>query len=210
MKFFTYSDYIKSIHSINVNNNLAIKEDEITYKLTEQNNKKLDKIYNNFIKTILNNEEEISTFIRIYFRSKKKKELIKVDSEILENKTVIYKEKTKNIFFLLMYITKIDTNIPYTVLRYCMEVIRSWKKSNKMNKNAIYPVIIPIIIYSGKEEWNIFMNFKRVETKLTTFEKNKVELGYNFIALNKMLKSSVLYNCNTIQKLVLIESIKTI
>ena len=109
-----------------------------------------------------------------------------------------------------MYITKIDTNIPYTVLRYCMEVIRSWKKSNKMNKNAIYPVIIPIIIYSGKEEWNIFMNFKRVETKLTTFEKNKVELGYNFIALNKMLKSSVLYNCNTIQKLVLIESIKTI
>ena len=54
------------------------------------------------------------------------------------------------------------------------------------------------------------MNFKRVETKLTTFEKNKVELGYNFIALNKMLKSSVLYNCNTIQKLVLIESIKTI
>lgn len=173
MKFFTYSDYIKSIHSINVNNNLAIKEEETTYKLTEQNNKKLDKIYNNFIKAILNNEEEISTFIRIYFRSKKKKELIKVDSEILENKTVIYKEKTKNIFFLLMYITKIDTNIPYTVLRYCMEVIRSWKKSNKMNKNAIYPVIIPIIIYSGKEEWNIFMNFKRVETKLTTFEKIK-------------------------------------
>ena len=42
------------------------------------------------------------------------------------------------------------------------------------------------------------------------FERNKVELGYNFIALNKMLKSSVLYNCNTIQKLVLIESIKTI
>ena len=113
-------------------------------------------------------------------------------------------------YILSVIATKIDTNIPYTVLRYCMEVIRSWKKSNKMNKNAIYPVIIPIIIYSGKEEWNIFMNFKRVETKLTTFEKNKVELGYNFIALNKMLKSSVLYNCNTIQKLVLIESIKTI
>lgn len=210
MKFFTYSDYIKSIHSINVNNNLAIKEEDTTYKLTEHNNKKLDKIYNNFIKVILNNEEEISTFIRIYFRSKKKKELIKVELEISENKIVIYKEKTKNIFFLLMYITKIDTNIPYTVLRYCMELIRNWKKSNKMNRNAIYPVIIPIIIYSGKEEWNIFMNFKRVETKLTTFEKNKVELGYNFIALNKMLKSSVLYNCNTIQKLVLIESIKTI
>ncbi len=48
--------------------------------------------------------------------------------------------------------------MPYRILNYCIDIIQEWKKSNKINQNTRYPIIVPIIIYTGNEKWKIPKN----------------------------------------------------
>ena len=64
-----------------------------------------------------------------------------------------------------------------------MNFIEKWKKENKRYIKT--PIIIPIVIYTGKEKWNI--NTKN-KIRYTSFEENRTNLAYNIIDINKIKK----------------------
>ena len=82
--------------------------------------------------------------------------------------------------------------MPYRILNYCIDIIQEWKKSKKINQNTRYPIIVPIIIYTGNEKWKIPKNFKEKQISDYVFENYKIDLEYNLIEINKLSKSFLL------------------
>lgn len=78
--------------------------------------------------------------------------------------------------------------MPYRILNYCIDIIQEWKKSKKINQNTRYPIIVPIIIYTGNENGK-YQNFKEKQISDYVFENYKIDLEYNLIEINKLSKS---------------------
>ena len=98
----------------------------------------------------------------------------------------------KETFAIVEHQSKIDNNMPYRILNYCIDIIQEWKKSKKINQNTRYPIIVPIIIYTGNEKWKIPKNFKEKQISDYVFENYKIDLEYNLIEINKLSKSFLL------------------
>ena len=68
---------------------------------------------------------------------------------------VLYKIKDKNIFFLIEHQSKIDYSMPFRLLEYEVAIIRSAiDKSKIKNKSYKIPLVMPIVLYTGKQKWN--------------------------------------------------------
>lgn len=71
--------------------------------------------------------------------------------------------KNRNIFFIIENQSTIDYSMPYRMMQYAIEIMRLIinEKENK-NKNYKYPLIIPIIIYTGEREWDAKLSMKEL------------------------------------------------
>ncbi len=214
--------YIKDLHNCFYNR----------YYIKNPNNTRKRKIYlsNKATKTYPINNEHDKMF-RIALSNKKDaykfiKSIINFKSEITENdlklyKTnfvtsqfknreadVIYKIKDKNIFILIEHQTKVDYSMPYRILEYQFEIMRNNVQHRKLNKkDAIYPAIIPIVLYAGKEKWNTKNSIRQLQ------DNDLVDLkelsSFYLVDVNKYKKKELLNNDILISKLMLLESAKT-
>ena len=166
MVIFTYNDYLDYISSSKIR---KVINSQNKIKSTEKQEKKQY------------TKEEIINIINEFFNIKNLniKELKIYDKS--ENK--IFKIKKKQIYFLVKIQEKPNYNISYIILTECMNFIEKWKKENKRYIKT--PIIIPIVIYTGKEKWNI--NTKN-KIRYTSFEENRTNLAYNIIDINKIKK----------------------
>ena len=188
MYYFNYNDYIKTIHTINLNNISLLAEEKTKYTINQREER-----YRNFIKQTLHNKLIISKIINIFLSEKRKilsnnlKLYSKINSKVYNyNSTIFYLKQNPNIFFLIIYQNKIDTNLQYKTLVECINIIKKLRKLNNSKQNKL-PIVVPIIIYIGKEKWNIQKEIK--EFKTTTFRKNNINFNYNFIDINKAMKN---------------------
>ena len=99
---------------------------------------------------------------------------------------LVYKLKNKEIFFLVEHQSSIDNTLPYRILNYCIDIMQEWSKTNKIGRETRYPIVVPIIIYTGDEKWKIPKNFKEKQIGDYVFENYKINLEYNLIEINKM------------------------
>ena len=78
-------------------------------------------------------------------------------NKIFENREadIVYKYKNKNIFFLIEHQTKIDYSMQYRILEYEIEIMKSAIDIRKVkNKEYKLPLVIPIVLYTGKKKWD--------------------------------------------------------
>lgn len=108
---------------------------------------------------------------------------------------IIYKEKQKEIYYLIEHQSKVDINMPHRILEYCMELMREVKK-NQNNKKEINPLIVPIVIYTGTREWTVSENFSDTQKVEEKYKKYAINLKYKLININKYSKEE-LTNKNT-------------
>ena len=76
-------------------------------------------------------------------------------NKIFQNREadIVYKYKNKNIFFLIEHQTKIDYSMPYRILEYETEIMKSAIDIRKVkNKEYKLPLVIPIVLYTGKKK----------------------------------------------------------
>ena len=192
MKAFTYSDYIKCIHTLRLNAVLQLAEEGTEYRTGKKGQKNP---HDKLVKSILKDEKEMAQFINGFLEPK-----YKIKSENLEKYTnsyitkkyyakeadLVYKMKREEIFFLIEHQSSIDHTMPYRILNYCIDIIQEWSKTRKIKKETQYPIIVPIIIYTGDEKWKIPKNFKEKQISNCVFERNKIDLEYNLIEINKL------------------------
>ena len=172
---------------------------------------KHDKIF----RTILDKKEEALTLINQAIKSNLKAEEIEeytssFVNKIFENREAdtVYKYKNKNIFFLIEHQTKIDYSMPYRILEYEIEIMKSAIDIRKVkNKEYKLPLVIPIVLYKGKKKWDA----KRyLEESQEILDGVKIKAGnYNLVNINDYTKEELLQGKTLISKMMLLEKSKS-
>lgn len=151
-----------------------------------------DKIHDKLIKEILKEKKEVVDLINKFLKPKEyilEENIEKYTNSYITKKykskeaDIVYKLNDKDIFFLVEHQSTIDSNMPYRILNYCIEIVQEWKKEQK-NKVSKYPVVVPTVIYTGQKKWNVPKNYKEQQIKVTTFEEYRIDLQYNLIDVN--------------------------
>ena len=197
MNIFTYYDYIKCIHNINLKNVERLAEESEEYRLIPTKDKKIqlnektkDKPHDKLIKNILKDKKELANLVNQFLKPRqilKSENLQKYTNSYITKKykskeaDIVYKMKDKKMYFLIEHQSTIDYNMPYRILNYCIDIIQEWTKEKRSKKIAKYPIIVPIVIYTGEQRWKVPLNYKEQQIKITTYEKYRIDLAYNLI-----------------------------
>ena len=125
---------------------LQLADQKESYNITNKH----DKIF----RTILDKKEEAVALINQAIKTELKTEEIEkytssFVNKIFENREadIVYKYENKNIFFLIEHQTKIDYSMPYRILEYEIEIMKSAIDIRKIkNKEYKLPLVIPIVL----------------------------------------------------------------
>ena len=172
---------------------MQLAEESVEYQLEGSNKKDTEE--GEEIKKILQNKEEVSELINQFLdpREKiKKEELISYQNSYIIRKhqykevSFIYKLRKQEIFFLIEHQSSINSHISYQLLNYCLDIMQEWGKNKKTHKIVRYPIIVPIIIYTGSQKWKIEKKEKDID------KRYKMQIDYNLIDINKISKQTLL------------------
>lgn len=139
---------------------------------------------------ILEDKDEAINLINKYLEPKekvKKEELEKYTSKYITKKyknndlPLIYKQKNTETFFLIEHLDYINNTIEYKILNYCIDIIYEWSKQKRFNSKTNYPKVVPIIIYTGTEKWNIENRQKEETIGENVLENYKIDIKLNVI-----------------------------
>ena len=121
---------------------------------------------------------------------------------------VLYKLKDKNIYFLIEHQSTVDYFMPYRIMEYQVEILRS-NSHLFMDKKEKIPRVIAIVIYTGKNNWNVEQDIRNMQEE---FRGTKTQaLGvYNLIDIHDYTKQELLDKENLIYDLLLVEKSKNI
>ena len=193
MKVFTYSEYIKYIHLLRLNAVFQLAEENSEYALTQKRYNK--KIHDGMVKSILKDEKELSNFINKFITTElelRPIDLVKFTNSYITKKykskeaDLVYKLKNQDIFFLIEHQSTVDNSMPYRMLNYCIDIMYEWCKSKKLEQIEEYPLIVPIVIYTGDRKWNVTQDFSDKQISTAIFENYKINFNYNLIDINKI------------------------
>lgn len=199
MKVFNYNDYIKAIHTLRLNEVFRVAEEGERYKIEKETEEKEDNFKKEQMKAILEDKSKVEKIINIFLKPSekvKKEDLIKYNSNHLYKKykgkkiDIIYKVKNKEKFFVIEHLENIDNSMPYRMLNCCIDIIYEWTKKAKQKKEIEYPVIVPVVIYTGKEKWTLNKNEHEKGVGERVLENYNVNIEYNLIE-NRTLWSSL-------------------
>lgn len=208
LKIFTYYDYIKSIHCVKRNFINGLAEESEKYNLiSEKHNKEEYNLQYKLIKEILEDKKEIVNLVNKFLKPNNKiaeQNIEKYTYNYMSKKykskkaSILYRTKDKDIYFLVEHQSKIDYNLPYKILNYCIDIVQEWKKERK-NKVSKYPIIVPIVVYTGKDRFNIPRNYENQQIRLTLCEENRMKFSYNLIdinsySINELLKNRTIFS----------------
>ena len=203
MQKYTYIDYLRY-----QSESLGVREEENQYIIEKPKKQKHDKIF----KEILDNKREGAKIIS------KESDYKILESEIekynrkfvlpeLENREsdIIYKLKDKPVFFLIEHQTKVDYSMPFRMLEYSMEIIKSAITKEKMKSSKeMFPVVIPIVLYTGRENWKVPITFEERQYKS---KSQNLQFKYNLVDGSKMSKEELMREESILSKAILLEKL---
>ena len=193
---FTYNDYLDCMSNKKIQKaiHLENKRNETKQIVKEnQNLQKEDKI-DEIIEELIKNREEIGEEPLI--ETTINKDTIKRYEMKNNNKSIIYKYKNTEKYFLIKLEKEPNYHIAYSILSECVNFIEFWKSNNLNNRQA--PIIVPIVIYTGRKNWNRKAN---TDMKYTTFQVNSINLSYNFVDLQKCKPIELMKNKSLISNI---------
>lgn len=198
MKVYTYGQYIKCIHTLRLNAVMQLAEESEKYNLNQVDKKYA---YGKLIKNILEDKKEATQFINQFIvpREKiKEEELVRYTNNHITKKykskeaDLVYKLKNRDIFFLIEHQSTVDYNMTYRMLNYCLDIMQEWSRNKKMGKNMSYPIVVPIVIYTGSQKWKMPKKVREKRIGNYVFERYQIELEYNFVDINKLPRQILL------------------
>ncbi len=213
MKQFNYQDYLR-YQELKKREVTGVAEESTPYKLEGmQVNKPHDKIFKlvlaekkqaiELINKVLNlspklTEEEIERYSTEH-----------IDYLLRESASdFVYKMKQMDIFFLLEHQSTIDYNMPKRILEYEVEIIKEAVKGRKFTKNNHrLPTVIPIVIYTGSQKWEVEKYIQECQVLLQGAQK--IKLGeYYVIDVNDYSNEELENDELFLSKVLLLEKLK--
>lgn len=221
---------IESLEKINERKvNKKIKEDFEKYlkdpvfmalvkkyaKESEEFNKNkpaIEREHDKIIKRVFTSKREAARFIRKVLKidvKAKDLELVQNSFVTIELKyreaDIVYKIKRINVVILIEHQTRVDKKMPYRILNYQMEIMRT-------NEGEEECLVIPIVLYTGKEAWRAKRYIKELQTRRYAKKEinfDEIELGtlgyYTLVDVNKYTKEELLEEEGILSKIMLLE-----
>ena len=196
MRYFSFNDYEDYTNKKRGGNIQKLEDKTVKYKLIETENyvrtNKISRNINNVSNEIKGSEDDdevikilkdkanLIKFLYTVFNFKTKilaenlklcTNIIKINDckESFDNTNfILYKLSNEQKYFYIEHINKLDYNIAYKMFVVSMKIIENWSKEKKLKSK--YPIVFPIVIYSGEEEWDIVKNQNRLKIRYTTYE----------------------------------------
>ena len=157
LKFVTYEqyrNYYKNTYLMRLEDTGMEYKLEENYKIYDEKEiKEIDKKHDKMFRNILSRKTEMVKFLNDFLSFKEKvkeTQIIQCHTDLITSRyeerrsDIIYKLKEKPVYFLLEHQSTIDKNMPLRIWEYIGEIMR---RENRIQK--VYPVVIPIIIYTG-------------------------------------------------------------
>ncbi len=235
---FTYSDYLvyksvfKDIKYIErfLNNKKVVQEvinkleesiDEYNLEIENDGSKSVNFPHDKIYKMILSNKKEVVNLINQILEIKDEKHKIteeKIEiynsnfiNQYMENRIsdIIYKIKNQKIFFLIEHQSTIDYSMAFRLVEYCILIMQSaMDKKQVKKKNYRFPLIYPIVLYTGEKKWNQKRYLEECQEQLMGV-KPKAFTSYSVVDVNSFTKSQLLEGKGILSKIMLLEKVKT-
>lgn len=202
---FLQDDYLMyEFHFVNK------KENEIVGTVSKVMAQKHDKTF----KDVLKDKREMSEFLKQFIGLEVDTSKLQIyNTEFINNKyekrnsDIIYKEKEREIYYLIEHQSKVDMNMPHRILEYCMELMKEVKKNQNL-KDATNPLIVPIVIYTGMKKWTVSDNFSDTQKVEERYKKYAINLKYKLIDINKYSKEELTNKNTKMTSMMLLETYK--
>ena len=177
-----------------------------------KNKPAIEKEHDKIIKRVFTSKKEASSFIRKTLKidvKAKDLELVQNSFVTVELKyreaDIVYKIKGTNVVILIEHQTRVDKKMPYRILNYQMETMRA-------NEGEEECLVIPIVLYTGKETWTAKRYIKELQTRRYAKKEinfGEIELGtlgyYTLVDVNEYTKEELLEEEGILSKIMLLE-----
>ena len=186
-------------------NKYILKENTEKYSI----NKKHDKMFKEMLSDKKSTVDFINSFLHLnlaesdiekYEKEFRTSEFSNVEAD------VVYKIKNKNVFILIEHQSSVDYKMSYRIMRYKYAIIESAiDKKRLKEKSYRIPMVIPIVLYTGKRKWKKLL-INDIEEKVEGYAENWLE--YTLIDVNEFSNEQLLADNLIITKAMLIEKSK--
>lgn len=198
------------IENINHKYDKVSENNEEYYAQTSKVYQEHDKIF----RKILEDKNEAVKFLNKVLKLEndiKREEIEKYNTRFItsnlrnQESDIVYKLKNNNIFFLIEHQTKIDYSMPFRILQYEVDIIKSAIDINKIKKKDYkIPEVIPVVLYTGRKKWNANKYIKESQEMLEGYKG--IEFAkYNLIDVNNFKNEELLKEPSFLSKAMLIE-----
>ena len=196
MDFITYAEYLK--YSKN-NSILQLRETETEYKhekkYDEKIVQKIDKIHDKIFKKVFSITKEMTIFLNEFLDEKEKinsKQIIQCKTDFItkdyknRQADIIYKLKEKPVYFLVEHQSTFDKDMILRLWEYVGQIMKQETLLQKyyFDEEFIYPIVVPIVIYTGYKKWNLETNLEDKQYIEKQFNDYKINFKYNLITIN--------------------------
>lgn len=190
MRYFSYNDYMDCTENGEINGIKRVEEEIEKYEL--KNGEKATYNTKNKIIKMLKNKIYLKKFLEEFFNFSEIGGIENItyynnikSVNAKQSNNIVCKIQDKEIFILVRVINNIDTNITYKMFEHSLTIIKKWNEEEKM-ENKRYPIVVPIVIYLGKEKWE--SNSSNIYNKINYIkcEKNRINFSYNMINVNNL------------------------
>lgn len=225
MKFITYQQYIEFLKN---NENLKLKEKDATYRIypLEENEichpkriERIDKKHDKMFCHVLSRKREMIHFLNEFLALKqiiKPEQLIQCHTDFVtkqykaKHSNLIYQLKQKPVYFLVEHESIIDQDMPLRIWEYVGEIMRKQSIVQKtyLRKDKVYPVVVPIVIYTGFQKWNVKTNFAQSQYQSRNYDNYEVE--YNLIAVQDYTLEELLEKRTLFASIMIIEKCREV
>ena len=182
--YITYQEYLKCFKQ-NFIGQLAESDEKYeilknTEKIYEEKTiREVDQKHDKMFRKLLGDRTEMTQFLKQFLEIEEKIEeenIRQCPTEFItkyyENRRsdIIFCLKEKPIYFLLEHQSTIDKNMPERIAEYVGEIMR------KSKKEEIYPIVVPTVIYTGFQKWNVPTNLAQKQYQSDSYKKYKILL----------------------------------
>jgi len=220
MRVFTYQDYCKYKSAV-LANYKQIKEEIIEEKYnveeTDRGKNSVKDVHDKLYRDFFNDSKEFSIFLKQFMQIDIEANKLNpynnaFITEDYKNRRsdIVYKIEGEQTYILLEHQSSIDYSISYRIFEYYSNILKSTIDLKKAkNKNYKYPVIIPILLYTGNKNWKLSPMIENKE-KDNPFKHNILEFRYKFINIYNYEIETLLNAKTMISYLLATDKCKTI
>ena len=117
--------------------------------------------------------------------------------------------KDKNVFFLIEHQSRIDYSMNYRILEYSKEIInKAIDKEKIKRKNYKIPVIYSIVLYTGKQKWNVGKVIEDKQETLAGIGRKEIS-EYEVVDINNYTERELMEKEGILSKILLLEKSRT-